>query len=576
MQEQKIENLLNLSLDASEQERAKSSELSTGFDERTDTWDLIVKYSGDIRRIESESIHVVVLMNGYAIITVPEAMIDSLSEIPEIIFIEKPKSLYFSLLQGIAASCINPVQTARFNLFGDGIIVGVIDSGIDYSHPVFRNADGSTRIIEIWDQTIAGNAPEGYNIGTLYTREDINNALDQSTMEGMLRIVPSQDLSGHGTHVACIAAGNIAPDRNNNQGIATKSELIIVKLGNPRTGSFPRTSELMQAVDYVVKRAMELNKPLALNISFGNTYGSHDGASLLETFIDSAADQGKTSIVIASGNEGSSAGHTSGILNINETAIIELAISDYEQSLSVQIWKSYVDEFDIEITDPSGNNVIVLSNNLGPQRFDVANTTLLVYYGEPKPYLRYQEIYIEFIADQLNIDSGIWRISLVPRRIVYGRYDMWLPSEGILNEQTRFLRPNVDTTLTIPSTAEKAITVGAYNSSTLSYANFSGRGYTRTTNQVKPDLVAPGVNVRSAIPGGGFDVKSGTSMAAPFVTGSAALLMEWGITRGNDPFLYGEKLKAYLLRGAKHLPGYGTFPNPQLGWGALCVRDSLP
>ena len=161
-------------------------------------------------------------------------------------------------------------------------------------------------------------------------------------------------------------------------------------------------------------------------------------------------------------------------------------------------------------------------------------------------------------------------------RLVTGRYDLWLPAQAALNPATRFLLPTADTTLTIPSTAAGVISVGAYNDSYLSYADFSGRGYTRTDNQIKPDLVAPGVDIVTVQKGGGYAAVTGTSFATPFVSGSAALLMEWGIVRGNDPFLYGEKVKAYLIRGARQLPGFEEFPNPTVGYGALCVRDSLP
>ena len=153
---------------------------------------------------------------------------------------------------------------------------------------------------------------------------------------------------------------------------------------------------------------------------------------------------------------------------------------------------------------------------------------------------------------------------------------MWLPSVGILNRSTLFLRPTPDITLTIPSTASQVITVGAYDSRYQAYADFSGRGYTRVTNLVKPDLAAPGVNITAARAGGGYDTMTGTSFAAPFVTGSAALMMQWGIADGNDPFLYGEKVKAYLRRGARHLPGVDDWPNERLGWGALCLADSFP
>ena len=201
----------------------------------------------------------------------------------------------------------------------------------------------------------------------------------------------------------------------------------------------------------------------------------------------------------------------------------------------------------------------------------------MIYYGEPKPFNPYQEIYIEFIPIGDYVESGIWEIELIPRNIVNGNYDLWLPSGATLNMGTAFLNPVAETTLTIPSTASKGITVGAYDARFNQPAAFSGRGFTRETNQVKPDLAAPGVEITSCAVGGGYEIRTGTSMATPFVTGSAALLMQWGIVDGNDLYLYGEKIKAYLIRGAKRdIGGFTEFPNPQLGWGTLCVADSIP
>ncbi|PXV93350.1 subtilase family protein [Lachnotalea glycerini] len=576
MDNQKIENLLNLALDSTNQEREKSLNLNVGYNEIENTWDIIIKYTGDIDWLQSDEIDVVKLMNQYAILTVKESIIDELARIPQIEYIEKPKRLFFAVNNGRAASCINSLQTSQYNLFGEGILVAVIDSGIDYSHPDFRNQDGTTRILYLWDQTIIGNPPTGYKIGTEYTSEQINLALKAGSKQEQLQIVPSTDLSGHGTAVSGIAAGNGRASNGLFRGVASRSRLIVVKLGTPRPDSFPRTTELMQAIDYVIKKALEYLMPISINLSFGNTYGSHDGTSLLETYIDLAANMWKSCICVGTGNEGATAGHTSGVVREGVTENVEISVAEYTTNLNLQIWKSYSDEMDIMIKSPGGRSVGPLQQILGPQRFELERTQLLLYYGEPSPFSTAQEIYLDFIPKDSYIADGIWTISLVPRKIVNGSYDMWLPSERALTSGTNFLLPTPDITLTIPSTSARVISVGAYNTALGSYAVFSGRGYTRRLKLVKPDLVAPGVDITSTAVNGGYGVYSGTSMATPFVTGSCAMLMEWGIVNGNDLFLYGEKVKAYLIKGAKPLPGFKEYPNPQVGWGALCVRDSLP
>ena len=282
---------------------------------------------------------------------------------------------------------------------------------------------------------------------------------------------------------------------------------------------------------------MEWNRPIAINLSFGNTYGSHDGTSLLETYIDGISNMGRNCICIGTGNEGTSGGHTGGILKEMQETMVELAVAPYETSFSVQIWKSYVDQVDISVESPDGMRVGPIQKSLGTQRFSMEDTEILLYYGEPSPYSTNQEIYLDFLPKDSYVTSGIWRIVLTPGNIVNGQYDMWLPSEGVLNLGTRFLLPTPELSLTIPSTARRAIAVGAYNSYLNNYAEFSGRGYVYGNVSIKPNLVAPGVNITCPSPGGGYVVRTGTSMATPFVTGSAALMMEWGIVRDNDSFL---------------------------------------
>ena len=579
---QKVENLLNLALEATPEERERSAELDVGYDSEGREWELIIKYSGSLEPVRKVSVSVTELMNGYAVIVVREDRIGELAAFPEVEYVEKPKSLYFEADVGRQASCIDTVQAAPYDLSGRGVLVGIIDSGIDYENPDFRNDDGTTRIAAMWDQSVPGNPPAGYTEGTEYTREEINEVLLGAGVSPgeSAGTVLSRDTSGHGTAVAGIAAGNGKGSAGRQyRGAAPEAELLIVKMGIQRQGGFPRTTELMMGVDYVMRKALSIRKPVAINISFGNTYGSHDGTSLVERFLNDMSNIWKKVICIGSGNEGASAGHAAGRVTDDEAAVQELAVQEREPSLSVQVWKSYVDEMDISVVSPSGERVGPFREILGPQRFILGNTELLIYYGEPKPYSVRQEIYISFIPVQSYVDSGVWRIILTPRRLVDGTYQMWLPAQAALNVGTAFLTPDSTSTLTIPSTASLAVTVAAYDARTFSYADFSGRGPAAVyegSDVPKPDLAAPGVLVNAPVPGGGYRAFSGTSFAAPFVTGSAALLMEWGIVQGNDPYLYGEKVKAYLRRGARELPGYSEWPNSLLGFGALCVRDSLP
>lgn len=562
MADQKLENLLNISLQATKEEREKSEELGIGYDPEQNTWELIVRYTGSLDglRIRYPQIRIRELLNQYAVLIVPETLVDAVSQETVIEYVEKPKQLYFELQTGKAASCINAVQQGMnnpFGLFGKGTIVAVIDTGIHAESMEFRNADGSTRILNIWDQTT----------GTEYDRSQIDEALQNETKD--TSGIPGADVLGHGTQVAAIACGS--------SGVAAQADILVVKLGLAAKNGFPRTTQLMEALDYVVRKAIDYGKPLAVNISFGNNYGDHTGSSLLENFINDIADSWKCSICIGSGNEGLGAVHTGGTLTEDMEETVELAVSSYETGLSIQIWKDYWDDIAVEIITPSGRNLGRIQENSRVSRIRYEDMELLTYFGEPSPFRIRQEIYIDMIPQTVYIQSGLWKLRLIPRSIRNGRYDMWLPAQGALNFGTGFTSPDSASTFTIPSAAAKAVTVGAYDAGTGSAAPFSGQGYIVEIGgslMVKPELAAPGVNV--LVPSvSGMARVSGTSYATPFVTGSAALLMEWGIVRGNDAFLYGEKLKAYLIKGAEPLAG-AAVPDTQTGWGRLCLKNSLP
>ena len=565
MADQKIDNLLNLAMDATPQERRKSGNLNVGYDPATRLWDVIVKYSGPESGLGGEGIQMVPLLGGYAVVTLPESEIKAYSAREQIEFIEKPKRLYFETFQGREASCILPVQEGKNGLTGKGVLVGIVDAGVNFFHPDFRNEDGSSRILYLWDQSIPGNPPKGYTKGTEYTKEEIDKALALGETEGR-RLVPSRDVSGHGTAVLGIAAGNGTVSEGVNRGVAYESEILVVKMGNAGTNSFPRTTELMEGIDYLVRQAAALGKPIAINISFGNNYGSHQGDSLLETYISNVANVGRSVICVGSGNNGNDRIHTAGRLQQGQSEIVEMSIGGYETTLNLQLWKAYADEIEIFLETPSGENLPVLSERIGTQRYRAGETELLVYYGKPGPFQVTQEIYVDFLPMEIYLTSGIWKIHLQGRRIREGNYNLWLPGGKVLNAVTGFYRPVAAETLTIPSTAAKVITVGAYDSRLNAFADFSGRGGGNLFYP-KPDLVAPGVDILAPSVGGGYTGVTGTSFATPFVTGAAALMMEWGIVRGNDPFLWGEKVKAYLRRGAQPLPGFDRYPNESVGWG---------
>jgi len=569
---QKFEDILNLALETPVEQRQRTDTLNVGFDEEADSWELIVKYHGSLQALEEAGIVVEYLIAGYAILTVPEQLVERVSALEQIEYVEKPKRYYYSAVGPAEGRCFPPVTMREPYLSGSGVLIAVLDSGIAYEREEFRKNNGDTRIRYLWDQTL----------GVEFNEEQINRALQETAREQRFALVPSVDVSGHGTAVAGIAAGYL--EGGSYIGAAPRADLLVVKLGLPRDQGFPRTTEIMRGVTYALRKANELQMPMVMNLSFGNSYGSHDGSSLLERFLDNAAEVGRTVICVGSGNEGSSGGHFAG--NVEENQVVELAVAEYETNLNLQIWKNYNDVYNIYLGSPGGEEAeVTVPVNRGKYTLRLEETEVLVYLGEPTPYAVAQEIYLDMIpTGGPYINSGIWTIRIQPVEVVTGEYYLYLPAGAGRSSRTAFFRPTPDVSLTIPSTAAKVITVGAYDMTYDSYADFSGRGYADprrtvgvvTAGLVKPDLVAPGVDILAPDVYGGYTSVTGTSFATPIVSGAAALLMEWGIVQENDEFLYGEKVKAYLRAGAQPLRGESVYPNDRVGFGKLCVSESIP
>ena len=569
---QKLENLLVISLESSRTERRSSGDLSAGVDAERDIWEIIVKYYA---RSEAEFVNLIkenypdsevtALLCNYAIIVTSRDNINLIAGETMVEYIEKPKMLYYNLTNEKRESCIpaNAVAAPAYNesdriegLSGKGVITAVIDTGIDVSDRAFRNEDGTTRIIRLWDQ-------QG---GRIYDDMDIN---DELVMRNNPAIYGDNqalfyDYSNHGINVCKIACGN--------DGVAYGSSIIFVKLRRADDG-FTHTTDMMMAIDYCIRTAAELGMPVAVNISYGSNYGPHLADDIQTAYINDVGRVWKSLICVGSGNEAQASIHAYVEIAQSETRTVELAVRDYEPDISFAIWFSALDDIDVTLVSPGNVSYAFPKESMTVHRTRLADTQVITYTGEAKPYSDAREVYVGLNGDAY-VTSGLWKLIFRANYIKNGNFNIWLASAVTLNQGTGFLRPSAELTFTIPSTADNVVTVGAYNGATMTPAAFSGRGYAVETGYVartKPDIVAPGENVYVDV----ANVVTGTSFAVPFVTGSAALLMEWGIVNGNDAYMYGDKLKAALKKGAVQLPGQ-PIQSSVTGWGRLCLRNSIP
>ena len=491
---------------------------------------------------------------GFGILIIKVNDLNRIIELEGLQYIELPKILYTSAYDSNRASCIPSVWN-NYNLTGEGILVGFLDTGIDYTHNAFKDDEGNTRIEYIYD----------LENGVVYDKNKINEALKS---EDPFSIVPEIDLSGHGTHVAGIACagGNINFD---NYGVAYKSSIAMVKITGENSLRAALSTQLMRGLKFLMDKSNEINKPLVVNISLSTNDGSHNGSSLLEKYIQTFTQLQKAVIVVAAGNEGNSAHHVGGKMKKEED--LDLNIGDGEKGIILDFFKPVL----VEVISPTGISTGPMGLSESYKERFVGREKIVVYSTGPKPFDIQGQTTISILPLGDTITSGGWRIIVRKLNNYEGYFDVWLPIAEGLNERTRFLQPSVYNTLGIPATVEGVISVGSYNFLNNNLSAFSGRGVVRPEWLIKPDLVAPGENILSTVEEQGFDTKSGTSMAAPQVSGICALLFEWGIIRNNDPFLYGERIKYYLIKGAKRTIFGEAYPNPDLGYGFVCLDRTM-
>lgn len=500
-----------------------------------------------------------------------------------------------------AAGILPIFQQPALNNRGEGVLIGLIDTGIDYQNPLFKNLDGTTRIAGIWDQTLSADPSQPASAskgsqedtievlyGTAFTSRQINEALRS---DRPLDIVPSIDAEGHGTFMAGIAAGGQSPS-GDFIGAAPKAAIGMVKLKPAKKylrdffliqedASAYQENDIMTGVRYLTELAHRLHMPLALCISLGSNSGSHEGTTPLGQILQASSQSIGTINIIAGGNETGLSHHYLGNLPSGQNSEdVEIRVAEGERGFVTEFWSNITDLYTVGFISPSGETISRIPMTLGRETkisFLLEPTIITINYLPNESGSGRQLIFFRFE----NPTAGVWRIRVYNSLYLNGRYHMWLPVESFCKPETIFLRPNPDTTITNPGNARFPLTISAYNHVDGSIYLHSSRGFT-INEQIKPDLAAPGVNVYGPtvppVPANTEELpmtrKSGSSVSAAHAAGAVANLLSWGLVAGNDMTMSTSSVRGYLVRGAKRTPGY-EYPNREFGYGTLDLYQSF-
>jgi len=540
--------------------------------------DLIVEYSknpNELSRFQDDTINII--DEKYAAIYIPADRITQMflhnedySIIPKLLGLVDTSSL---LEMGVKR--VQNVPSLALN--GQGVLIGFVDTGIEYTNPLFKNADNTTRIISIWDQSIENMQASSdiFYYGTQYDETQINEALKN---EAPLSIVPSTDQIGHGTMLAGLAGGSRI-EESDFVGVVSLSQYIVVKL-KPAKSNLKQLllvpedvicyqeNDIMFGITYLINVANRLGKPIAICVGLGTNQGSHDGRTPLADMIYTRSNRIGIATIIAAGNEGNTSHHYYGEVDSKiGFNTIEIKVGEGESGFLMELWGSLPGTYSIDITTPGGEYVPRILPKLHESRsinFTLEKTTILVDYFIVETQTGDQLILIRF----KNPSPGIWKLKVYAGKISSG-FHIWLPMQGFITENTAFTNPNPYTTITCPGYSLTAITATAYNSNDQSIYLNAGRGFSRI-NQIKPDLATPGVNVYSPLLGNAFGPKSGTSISAALTTGVSAMLLEWGIVKKNYPTMNSQQVKKFLIRGVERNVNL-TYPNREWGYGTLDI-----
>ena len=477
---------------------------------------------------------------------------------------------------------ILPVQNyPTLQLKGNGILIGFLDSGIDYTDNVFRSLDGQTRIMAIWDQTLqSGTPPEGFSYGSEFTQTQINEAL---RLEDPLSLVPATDETGHGTYAASLAAGG-ASASDQFLGAAPEASIAVVKLKQakkylrdyyfiPETSICYQETDLMLGLKYLNNLADSLGMPLVVCITCGSTMGGHIGTLPFPFLIDGYGSRANHITVIGTGNEADKRRHYFNTLeNDDDTKTVELRVGENISGFSLELWTEVPNILSISIISPSGENTSRIPFRVGASAeidFLFERTKVSIDYR-----LLVEKSNAELVFFRFNTPApGIWKILVEPLTIADGRFHMWLPMTEFLSGEVFFLESDPYYTLTNPANADSPVVVSYYDGNTGAVSQTSGRGYTRT-GRLKPDITAPGVNVVGALPGGRFSPRTGSCISSAITAGAVALMLEWLLDIQEVPGIDSFQIKSLLILGAVR-PGTMEYPNREWGYGQLNLYNTF-
>lgn len=518
---------------------------------------------------------------GYKCIYLPASAADPIT-LPKYSYNSIPKCYAPISMETLNQTGILPVQNyPTLQLKGNGILIGFMDSGIDYTNKVFRNLDGSTRIAAIWDQTVqSGTPPRDFSYGSEYTQEQINSALQS---EEPLELVPSTDESGHGTYAASLAAGG-ADAGEQFLGAAPEAAIAMVKLKQakqylrdyyfiPGNAICYQETDLMLGLKYLNDLADSLGMPLVICITCGSSMGGHIGTLPLSFLIEGYSTRANHITVIGTGNEADKRHHYFNTLeNTEDTKTVELRVGENVTGFSLELWTEVPNILSISIISPSGENTSRIPFRVGASAeidFLFERTKVSVDYR-----LLVEKSSSELVFFRFNAPApGIWKIIVEPLTVADGRFHMWLPLTEFLTGEVFFLESDPYYTLTNPANTDSPVVVSYYNGTTGAVSQSSGRGYTRT-GRLKPDITAPGVNVTGALPGDRFSSRTGSCISAAITSGAVALMLEWILdiqkVSGIDSF----QIKSLLILGAVR-PKTMEYPNREWGYGQLNLYNTF-